>query len=73
MAKSHFHRKKHTFDDERRELIAHILECDVCLAVVANCRGPTTECASRCRTFHELLAFFEENPAFRSAGSHWWL
>jgi hypothetical protein len=32
-------------------------------------KGPTTECASRCRTFRELLALLKENPAFRSAGS----
>jgi hypothetical protein len=63
VAKSHFNRKKDTFDEERRELIAHILECDVCLAVVADCRAPIKECADRCPTYRKLLERMESGRA----------
>ena len=59
MAESHIDPKEDPFEDERRELVAHILGCDVCLAVVADCRRPTTECVERCPTYRKLLEQME--------------
>lgn len=60
--------------DWQQILLDHVLQCDECLAVIADPRLSTTECAVRCACYRSLLRMseFEEQensrPRTRTAG-----
>ena len=54
----------------KEALLAHILECDTCLTVIANWRIPTSECAFRCNIYRGLLSESDpqkDSPVYKSA------
>jgi len=41
---------------ELNPILDHVMECDVCMAVVASLHSPTSLCEERCPEYRALLA-----------------
>ena len=42
--------------DEPNLVLEHVIECDVCMAVIASLRSPTSLCEVRCPEYRALIA-----------------
>jgi hypothetical protein len=42
--------------DEPNLVLEHVIECDVCMAIIASLRSPTSLCEERCPEYRTLIA-----------------
>jgi hypothetical protein len=54
---------------ELNPILEHVMECDVCMAVVASLQSPTSLCEARCPEYRALLTSEHSNSHFHNDSS----